>query len=130
MPRPTAVLVVSADQRKQIALFAVGITSQLERVRPLDDILRSAAAVDASVAELRADLQLRQRRQAMRTVVGWIAANGPLRDGMTEEEGAAIVWTLTSPEVHHMMRDLWGWSRERYVEWLRETFTTALLPPG
>ena len=38
------------DQRRQIALFADGITAQLERVRPLDDVLRSAAAQDDEVA--------------------------------------------------------------------------------
>ena len=46
-------------------MFASGISGQLERVRPMDDILRSAAPVDPGVAELRADLQLRQRRDAM-----------------------------------------------------------------
>jgi hypothetical protein len=93
------------DQRTQLAMFAAGSTAQLERVRPLDDILRSAAAVDPVAAELRADIQLRQRRAAMRTVVSWIAAHGPLRNGMSETEAAAIVWTLTSPEVHLMLRD-------------------------
>ncbi|MBA2414661.1 MAG: helix-turn-helix transcriptional regulator, partial [Geodermatophilaceae bacterium] len=54
------------DQRRQLEMFATGITDQLERVRPMDDILRSAAAVDAAAADLRADLQLRQRRESMR----------------------------------------------------------------
>lgn len=116
------------DQRIQLAMFAAGVTAQLERVRPLDDILRSAAAVDALAAELRADIQLDQRRTAMRTVVSWIAAHGPLRDNLSVEEAAAVVWTLTSPEVHLMLRDIWGWSPQRYEEWLRETLTHGLLP--
>src|SRR6185437_2594599 len=32
------------DQRRQLTMFTTGITDQLERVRPVDDILRSAAA--------------------------------------------------------------------------------------
>jgi AcrR family transcriptional regulator len=116
------------DQRTQLAMFAAGSTAQLERVRPLDDILRSAAAVDPVAAELRADIQLRQRRAAMRTVVSWIAAHGPLRNGMSETEAAAIVWTLTSPEVHLMLRDTSGWSPQRYEQWLRETLISSLLP--
>jgi AcrR family transcriptional regulator len=125
--RPQAVR-AEPDQRRQLAMFAADITTQLERVRPLDDILRSAAAVDAAAAALRADLQLRQRREAMRTVVAWIAAHGPLREGLTDDEAAAVVWTLTSPEVHAMLRDTWGWSRERFERWLRETLTASLLP--
>lgn len=116
------------DQRKQIAMFAAGVTGQLERLRPMDDILRGAAAVDAAAAELRADLQLRQRREAMRALVGWIAANGAFRDGLSADEGAAIVWTLASPEVHAMLRDTWGWPAPRYTEWLRDTLTSSLLP--
>lgn len=116
------------DQRRQLAMFAAGMTGQLERIRPMDDVLRSAAAVDPAAAELRADLQLRQRRGAIATVISWVSAHGPLRDGLTEEEATAITWTLTSPEVHQMLRDTWGWSRERYEEWLRGTLTTSLLP--
>lgn len=114
------------DQRIQLAMFAAGMTGQLERLRPMDDVLRSAAAVDAAAAELRADLQLRQRRSAIATVVSWVAAHGPLR--LPEEEATAITWTLTSPEVHQMLRDTWEWPRERYEQWLRETLTSSLLP--
>ena len=46
------------DQRRQLAMFAAGMTVQMERVRPFDDIMRSAAAsVDPEVAVLRDDLQ-------------------------------------------------------------------------
>lgn len=113
------------DQRRQIATFAAGVGAQLERVRPLDDMLRSAAVVDAKLASLRADLQLRQRREAMTTVAQWIAARGPLRQGV--DEAAALVWTLTSPEVHHMLVDGWGWRQEQYVDWLRTNLESALL---
>ena len=116
------------DQRRQLVMFAAGITAQLERIRPLDDVLRGAAAVDPAAAELRDDLQLRQRRAAMRTIVSWIAANGPLRERLSEDDAAAVVWTLTSPEVHGMLRDTWGWPRERYEKWLRDTLTSSLLP--
>ena len=116
------------DQRRQVAMFAAGITAQLERIRPLDDVLRSAAAVDPAAAELRQDLQLRQRHGAMRTVVSWIAANGPLRPPLTEDDATAMVWTLTSPEVHGMLREASGWTPERYEQWLRDTLTSSLLP--
>ena len=118
------------DQRRQLALFATGITDQLERVRPVDDMLRSAAAVDQSAAELRADLQLRQRREAMQAVVGWVAAHGPLRAGLSQKDAGAILWTLTSPEVHQLLRGSSGWSRKRYERWLRDALVDSLLPAG
>ena len=64
----------------------------------------------------------------MRTVVGWVAARGPLRDSLTQEDAAAIVWTLTSPEVHALLQSPWGWSRDRYSRWLTDALISALLP--
>jgi AcrR family transcriptional regulator len=119
-----------ADQGRQIEMFAIGMSAQLERVRPLDDMLRSAAAVDADIAALRDDLQLRQRRQAMTTVAGWIAARGPLRAGTSVDDAAATIWTLTSPEVHHMLRVGWGWSADQYRVWLADTLRLTLLEPA
>ncbi|MGD9954924.1 MAG: TetR/AcrR family transcriptional regulator [Candidatus Nanopelagicales bacterium] len=116
------------DQRRQIAMLAQGMSEQLERVRPLDDILRSAAAVDVDARALRDDLQLRQRREAMRQVVSWIAAHGELRNGISVESAADVVWTVTSPEVHQMLRDQCGWDADAYLVWLRGTLESALLP--
>jgi len=117
-----------ADQRTQIAMFAAGVTAQLERLRPMDDILRSAAATDDDARALRQDLQLRQRRAAMTTFATWIADNGALRGGMTVDDAAAVMWTLTSPEVHQMLREHWDWDADRYQSWLRETLLAGLLP--
>jgi len=115
------------DQRAQVRMLAAGVTNQLERIRPLDDILRSAAAVDREAAALREDTQVRQRRAAMRTIVGWIAAHGLLRDGLTVSRAAQVVWTLTSPEVHLLMRDTGGWSEPSYRAWLERAIADGIL---
>jgi hypothetical protein len=90
--------------------------------------------VDADARALRDDLQLRQRRAAMTQVVSWIAANGDLRNAMTVEEATDIVWTMTSPEVHQLLRQSCGWTVERYRAWLSDALEAALLtaqkPPG
>jgi AcrR family transcriptional regulator len=116
------------DQRTQLALFATGMAGELERMRPLDDVLRSAAAADPDVAAARYEQNDVQRHAAMTAVVGWIRARGPLRPGLDDAAAADVVWTLTSPEVHHMLLDARGWSREQYETWLRQTLERALLP--
>jgi AcrR family transcriptional regulator len=115
------------DQRRQIAMFAAGMSEQLERIRPIDDILRSAAMVDADARTLRDDLQLRQRRAAMAQVVSWISANGDLRNAMTVEEATDLVWTLTSPEVHQLLRQSCGWTAQQYQTWLNDSLASALI---
>jgi hypothetical protein len=53
-------------------------------------------------------------------------ANGPCRE-LSVEEAAAIVWTLTSPEVHRLLRVNRGWSSERFRDWLADTLARTLL---
>jgi hypothetical protein len=104
------------------------MTAQLDRVRPLNDLLRSAAAVEPEIATLRDDLHLRQRRFAMNTVASWIAANGPLRDGMSSDDAGAVIWTLAGPDVHRALTQDCGWSSQRFQQWLDHLLTAALLP--
>lgn len=117
-----------ADQRRQLAMFATGVAGQLDRVRPLDDVLRSAAAADPEVAAARDDQTIRQRHAAMTTVVGWVRERGPLRAGIADSTAADIMWTLTSPEVHYMLCRTRGWTRSQYEEWLRDALVRTLLP--
>ena len=115
------------DQRRQIATFATDVTGIIERARPVDDIIRGAAAVDSDIASMRARIQ-ESRFDNMRQFVGWLAANGPLRGDMSEDAAAGIVWSLTSPEVHRLLRVDRAWTQDIYTEWLAETLTRTLLP--
>jgi AcrR family transcriptional regulator len=124
-PEPQAVR-REPDQKRQIAMFAASIAPIIERARPVDDVMRGAAAVDPEIAALRAQLQL-TRYGNMRQFVSWLAANGPLRAGLTQDEASAIVWTLTSTETHRLLRTERGWTAERYQAWLGDTLARTLL---
>jgi len=125
-PGPQAVR-AERNQRRQLSVFASDVSEIIERVRPVDDIIRGAAAVDAEVAALRARVQ-ESRFDSMRKFVSWVVANGPLRESLTEDDAATIVWTLTSPELHSLLRGVRGWSSKRYAAWLGETLARILLP--
>jgi len=118
---------VDRSQARQIARFTEDVTGILERARPVDDIMRGAAAVDPDIAALRTRMQ-EGRYDNMRQLVSWLTANGPLRDGMSEEDAAAIAWAVASPEVHGLLRVGRGWTQVRYREWLAATMTRTLLP--
>ena len=115
------------DQKAQLAAFAADVSSIIERARPVDDIMRGAGAVDADIAALRTEAQA-YRYGNMRRLVSWLVSHGPLRAELSEEDAAAIVWTMTSPEVHGLLRVVRGWSAEHYRDWLRESLTRILLP--
>jgi len=115
------------DQKAQLAAFAADVSAIVERARPVDDIIRGAAAVDADIAALRSEAQAYRYRN-MRQLISWLVAKGPLAHGLTEDDAAAIAWTMTSPEVHGLLRVARGWSAERYAAWLAQSLARILLP--
>jgi hypothetical protein len=115
------------DQRMQVRMLAAGVAGQLERIRPLDDYCAARPRSTWEAAASREDIHVRQRRTAMRTIVGWIAAHGPLRDGLSADRAAHVVWTLTSPEVHLLMRDHGRWSEASYRAWLEQAIADSTL---
>ena len=117
----------ATNQSQMLAGFAADIVPRIERVRPIDDVMQSAGAIDVEVAELRARMQ-ENRLSKLTTFVEWVAANGPLRENVGIDEAATIAWTLTSPEVNQLLRDVRGWSAQRYQEWLAATLVRLLLP--
>lgn len=116
------------DQRTQIRMFAADIAQRTRRVRPIDDVIRSAGEVDPVLATQRAQDQ-RTRLSNLQAFVGWVAANGALREGLEEEDAAATVWALTGPDMHRLLVDELGWEHQRYADWIRDTLTAVLLPP-
>lgn len=117
------------DQRLQVAMFAADVAGRISRIRPVDDVIRSAAAVDPELAERRAAMQ-RTRLANLRAFVEWLAANGPLRDGLTVDDATATVWSMAGPDMHRLLVDDLGWDHEHYAAWLHGTLEAALLPPA
>lgn len=115
------------DQRRQLQLFAAGIAEIMERVGPLFGVMRGAAATEPEIAALLERL-LSARRENLGMFVQGFVQSGPLRAGLSADEAADTVWTLTSAEVHHLLRVDRGWPLERYTHWLGDTLILVLLP--
>lgn len=115
------------DQRTQLRMMAYGIADILDRAGPMFDVMRIAASTDVDIAAGYAELQ-EERLRNMTKVVGWVAANGPLKAGLSVTEAAETVWMLTSADVHRMLRIERRWSPERYERWLAHSLIAALLP--
>lgn len=125
-PEPQAVR-QERDQRRQLQQFAQGIAEIMARMRPIFEILRIAAKTEPDIAALLQQL-LDERLQNMIKFAAWVAANGPLREGLDIEAAGETVWLLTSAEVYHLSIVDRGWTRERYAQWLSTTLITLLLP--
>jgi AcrR family transcriptional regulator len=113
------------DQRRQLALFARSIAAISADVRPVYEILRTAAAVEPEIAPVFAEMEA-YRADNMSQVAAWLAANGALR--VTVERAGEIIWTLASPDVARMLCDGRGWSIDEHAAWLEDALVRLLLP--
>lgn len=118
---------VEPDQRKQIRIFAHGMTEIMQRVSPLFYLIRIAAETEPDIAALLQNL-LSERLNGITAFARWLAANGPLRDNLSVEAAADLAWTLTSAEVYRLLTTDRAWSTERYEQWIAHNLTILLLP--
>jgi AcrR family transcriptional regulator len=62
-----------------------------------------------------------------RTIAEGLHRSGWLRDGVEVDHAADVLYTLSSPQVHALLRRDCGWDVDRYRTWLAETLQTTLL---
>jgi AcrR family transcriptional regulator len=126
MDRPQAQAVHDEpDPRRQLHRFAADMTEVVERVRPIYEVLQTAAAVDPEMAGILAEMD-GYRLGNMRRVAGWMAERGPLR--VNVDRAAEILWVLASPDMARLLRDGRGWTRQQHAAWLEDTLARTLLP--
>ncbi len=116
------------DQHNKLAMFAAEIADRIARARPVDDVMRSAAEMDAEVATKYASMH-RTRLRNLTAFVRSLADAGPLRPELTIEQAAATTWLLCSPATHKQLTDQLGWDQPQYADWLHATLAAALLQP-
>ena len=124
-PGPLAVQ-QEKDQQRQIQLFARDMTKIMERMAPLFGIMRVAAKTEPDISEMLQNI-LESRVHGMEAFIRYLAANGPLRDNLSQAEAAETVWAISSAEVFSLLTTDRNWSGDRYEQWLAKTLTKLLL---
>ena len=64
----------------------------------------------------------------MRAVVEIIKGSAGLRPGLDEGTAADVLWAITGPDMHRLLRDQRNWSAVEYRLWLADTIGRLLLP--
>lgn len=115
-----------ADRGRRIQLVADGIAAIHERARRIDDMMLSAAGSDPEIASLRSDIQQRQRLEGMRYALTAIRGADPIRPQVHGDEAADILWALTGPDLHRLLREQRQWTADRYRRWLGDAIQRLL----
>ncbi|GAC1338830.1 MAG: hypothetical protein NVSMB29_05210 [Candidatus Dormibacteria bacterium] len=118
--------VAETNPRRLLAGYARLARTVLERSASLQHMLRTAAAVEPSAAELLANNR-RQRADGQSRVVTALRRLGALTPSLTDVMALDIVYGLMSPELHWVLTGDRGWSHDRYEQWLAGALCSMLL---
>ena len=95
-----------------------------EQLTPVLLIVRAAAGHDASMATLLRDSDT-ERLERMRHNARFLAERGYLRDGVTIEHAADVMWTCSSAEIYELLVMRRGWSSEQFATFVAETMAVG-----
>jgi AcrR family transcriptional regulator len=114
------------DPRRRIQILAKNGRLILERITPINEVLRGAAAADPEIASL-LERYTAQRLDGQRELVRIVAAAASLREGLSADKAADSLFALGSPEVYRLLTVDRGWTPARFERWYAEALIRTLL---
>ncbi len=106
------------DASEVIAILADWLVEANTRTATIHSIIRQASAVDEDAAELeRARSQQRLRNYGLAAAA--LRERGGLRNGMTDDQAAATIWSIGHPTTYRALVIDAGWTADAYRAWLR-----------
>jgi AcrR family transcriptional regulator len=127
LERPWVAEAMAAPPAEQVRILVTATARIHARVAEVLEVVRSAAAVDAEIAELwRTNIS--QRHTVLATFAGALAAKNGLRAGVDAVRAADIMLAVLAPEVYLLLIRERGWSVEAWQEWVTDALARQLLP--
>jgi AcrR family transcriptional regulator len=110
----------------KLTAYVTGLVPLQQRLAPIFLALRDAATRDPDCAQLWAEVSTR-RAANMRKFAAVLRATGELRDDLTDDEIADVIWSMNAPEYYVLLVNERGWTPERFGQWLTDAWTRLLL---
>ncbi len=114
------------DPRRRVQILAKNGTLILQRVTPIYEVLRGAAAADPEIASLWEQYKS-QRFVGQRELVRIAGAGGSLREGLSADVAANTLFAIGSPETYRLLTADRAWSPARFERWYGDTIAQLLL---
>jgi AcrR family transcriptional regulator len=110
----------------KLTIYADAITAIQQRMAPVFLALRVAAATDADCAALWTEIA--QRRAAnMRRFATDLRGTGELREDLSDDQVADIIWSMNAAEYWDLLVQQRGWTPDQFARWLADAWTRLLL---
>ncbi len=118
-----------ANPARKLEIYAQAIPRIQERLAPLFRVLRQAAPMNPELHELWQEIAERRARN-MRMFATELIATGEVRDDLSVDTVADIVWSMNSPEFYALVVFDRGWTPEQFEAWLADAWKRLLLKNG
>jgi AcrR family transcriptional regulator len=113
----------------RVSLVAKLTRQAYEPFVPEFELLRTASAVAPELADLARQIETR-RRQNQGRLIAYLDERHMLRQDLSPEEAADVLWTLTGYDLYRLLVVERRWPPERYETWLAQLLIHHLLRPG
>ena len=120
-------LVAEPDPAKKLAIYARAVCATHQRMAPLFLALRDASSTEPEAQQVWQEISDR-RAANMRKLAKDLKDAGGLRNGLSIDEAADIVWATNSAELFVLLTVERGWSVKRFERWLSDSWCRLLLP--
>jgi AcrR family transcriptional regulator len=121
-----AAILAEQDPKRKLRLHAAHAVAISQRATSVDQMLRSAAAVDPEAAALwKRGSQARQA--GMEQLATHLFESGLLREDLSPHQAADRLAVLIDPEVYRLTVGVREWSPEQHEDWLAEMLIASLL---
>ena len=114
------------DPRRKLEILARNGSLILERITPVYEVLRGAAAADPEIASLW-ERYKSQRFAGQSELIRIVGAGGSPRKGVSADADAGTLFAIGSPEVYRLLTVDRGWSPGRFERWYADTLAHVLL---
>ena len=114
------------DPRRALTLLVDYATTLLERAGPLIMAAVHSSGADADMRRFDAEGAKATAANA-HTMAQALTRLDALRAGVDVQRTADVLFTLSSPHVHHLLRQSCGWTVQQYRDWLLDTLARTLL---
>ena len=115
----------TTDVAGAIGVLADWFTEGLPRSHAIFTAISQGAAVDPAVAALR-DARAMQRLHNYRQAAAAIRQRGGLSNGMSDDDGAAVIFALGHPDTYATLVHTANWDVVRYRDWVHAALLGAL----
>jgi AcrR family transcriptional regulator len=127
MQRPWFRDALAADTAEaQLQALVHGAGQILDRIAPIAKVLRTAVILEPEIAELwgaDADPRFTVYATAARVLVD----KPDVREGLSVERAADVMFALLSPELYLLLVGDRGWTSQRWEQWAYDTLHSQLL---